>query len=367
MIKITNAALDERDEQIILRGVVDPDSLEKLLIADYQREARPSASLNKLADAIRKGMGVPDIQLGMRGGSFQDKNGAFYLVDPVYIVDGLQRSKAALKLLQGGSEPRLGCTVYFNTNEETERAMFKALNMEQVKLSPNVLLRNEAQDSVFVDMLMGLCKDATFALKGRVCWQQSMQRDQLMTAATLMRVASVLHRRFGGADYGAHTLTAAKLMDGLVVRLRRMVLRDNVRLFINTIDDLWGIREITYKERAPYIRNAFLLSLATVFSNHEDFWDDTRLVVSGPLKKKLGQFPITDPAVGQLAGSMGAARNILYTMIVEHINSGKRTRRLTPIGQQPPPRASVEVDQPLYLDGHDQWQGDPNADHAVVR
>ena len=331
MIKLTNAALDERDNEIILRGVMDPESLEKLNTADYQREVLPASTISQLADAIRKRAGVPDIQLGMRGGQFQEKNDAFYLVDPVYIIDGLQRASAALRLLKGGTNPYLGAVVYFNTTEDTERAMFKSLNMNRVKLSSNVLLKNEAHDSIFLDMLMQLCKDSSLALKGRVCWQQSMQRGQLITAASLMRVASALHRRFGGADWRQHTVNSAKQMDAVSQKLKRTTLRENIKLFINTVDDMWCIREVIYRERAPYLRTGFLTVLARIMNDHEDFWDDSRLVVPAPLRKKLATFPLNDPQVAQLCGSIGSARKILYFMIVDHINSGKRTRRLTPL------------------------------------
>jgi hypothetical protein len=343
MIKLTNAALDERDGEIILRGVVDPESLDKLQTADYQREVLPSSTISQLADAIRKRAGVPDIQLGMRGGQFQEKNNAFYLTDPVYIIDGLQRTSAALRLLKGGTQPYIGAVVYFNTNEDSERTMFKNLNMMRIKLSPNVLLKNEAKDSVFLDMLLSLCKDSSFALKGRVSWQQSMTRAQLVTAANLVRITSALHHRFGGSDWRQHTINAAQQLDAVVVRLKRSTLRDNIKLFINTVDDMWNIREVVYRERAPYLRAGFLTVLARIMNDHEDFWEDTRLVIPSSLRKKLSTFPMNDPQVAQLCGSIGQARKILYIMIVDHINSGKRTRRLTPLHQQAEPPCDEEA------------------------
>lgn len=345
MIKLTNAALDERDSEIILRGVIDPESLEKLLTADYQREVLPASTISQLADAIRKRSGVPDIQLGMRGGQFQEKNDAFYLVDPVYIIDGLQRSAAALRLLKGGTQPYIGAVVYFNTTEESERAMFKSLNMLRIRLSPNVLLKNEAHESVFLDMLMQLCKDSSFALKGRVCWQQSMLRSHLMTAASLMRISSSLHHRFGGSDWRQHTINAAAQMDAVSVRLKRTTLRENIKLFINVVDDMWNIREVVYRERAPYLRSGFLTVLARLMNDHEDFWEDSRLVIPSPLRKKLATFPLNDPQVAQLCGSIGSARKILYFMIVDHINSGKRTRRLTPLHGEKDETAAYEDEE----------------------
>jgi hypothetical protein len=194
-----------------------------------------------------------------------------------------------------------------------------------------VLLKNEAHESIFLDMLMSLCKDSTFALKGRVCWQQSMLRSHLMTAASLMRVASALHHRFGGSDWRQHTINAAAQMDAVSAKLKRTTLRENIKLFINTVDDMWNIREVVYRERAPYLRAGFLTVLARVLNDHEDFWEDSRLIIPAPLRRKLATFPLNDPQVAQLCGSIGSARKILYFMIVDHINSGKRTRRLTPL------------------------------------
>jgi hypothetical protein len=45
-------------------------------------------------------------------------------------------------------------------------------------------------------------------------------------------------------------------------------------------------------------------------------------------KKKLSKFAITDPEVSRLCGSGGQARNILFQMLIEHFNSGKRHGRI---------------------------------------
>jgi hypothetical protein len=38
---------------------------------------------------------------------------------------------------------------------------------------------------------------------------------------------------------------------------------------------------------------------------------------------------LNDPNVKNLTAASGKARHILYQMLVEHVNSGKRTKRLT--------------------------------------
>ena len=143
-IKIIHAALDEEGAEIVLRGVVDATSLTNLKVAEYQREVLPDRRISELMKALQGG-GVPDIQLGCRGGNWRSGSdaGTFYIQDDVYIIDGLQRCTAALRLLQKGIIPRIGAMISFNTTEEMERKRFKALNLTRVKLSPNVTLRNQ--------------------------------------------------------------------------------------------------------------------------------------------------------------------------------------------------------------------------------
>jgi hypothetical protein len=47
-------------------------------------------------------------------------------------------------------------------------------------------------------------------------------------------------------------------------------------------------------------------------------------------KSKLAKFPVTDPQIVNLAGSSGTSREMLYMLMVNHVNSGKRTRHLKP-------------------------------------
>src|ERR1039458_5813962 len=197
-VKMIHAALDEEGGEIILRGVVDPASLIHLKVDEYQREILPLSKINVLANAITNGS-VPDIDLGMRGGSFLERDGAFYLQDPVYIVDGLQRTTAAMEVMKKNVVPHLGATVHFNTTEVWERNRFRVLNVSRVKLSPSILLRNLKVDNEAIEMLYHLCLDSKFVLHNRVCWQQRMQRDHLVQATQLVKAAGFLHSRFGGS------------------------------------------------------------------------------------------------------------------------------------------------------------------------
>ena len=332
-VRLTNAALDEVGNDVVIRGVIDPASLAMLKVAPYQREILLISTIRELAAAIRKG-GVPDICLGMRGSRFEEPKGEFILQDDVYIIDGLQRRTAALEIMRSGGLPHLGAVVYVNTDEAWERRMFRALNILRTRLSPNVLLRNEAYDNEFVAMLYDLCKDPAFALYGRVSWDQRIKRGELMTAVGLLKITGRLHSRFkSGLIIQHHEVLAAK-MQAVMQRISRKAVRENIRRYWQTIDDAFGVKNVTFKEGASHLRQAFNVVLAHVFANHQNFWKDAEFGISGDLVRKLSLFPITDPHVASLCAANlgGPATGILYKLVVDHINSGKRTRRLTAFG-----------------------------------
>jgi hypothetical protein len=329
-IKLCRAALDEADGEIILRGSIDPNSFHLLKTADYQREILALAKINDLVQAFKKGS-VPDIELGMRGHRVVERQGCFYLQDDVYIVDGLQRVSAALHMMkQGGDKlPRLGATVHFGTTEEWERARFRILNADRTKLSPNVLMRNLRYDIPAIKLLHQLTEDKSFILHARVCWEQRTKRKELVTAVTYTKAVGALHSHIGPGRYN-RTDDIARGLQIIMERTGRQVFKANTVMFFEIVDQCWGIRRVAFKEGAAYMRTTFLLALAQVFSRHRDFWRENRLFVEAPLLRKIALFPVTDPQVVALAGSGGKARDMLYLLMLEHINSGKRTKRLQP-------------------------------------
>lgn len=326
-VKVLKAAMDE-DEQI-LRGIIAPESLDLLQVDDsYQREVLPLAKIADLTAAIEKGS-VPDIVLGMRGTAVTARDGVYYLHDPVFIIDGLQRVTAAKRLLAKDSakSPRIGAMIHFNTTKVWERLRFRILNVERTKLSTNVVLRNDRADVPVLDTLYRLCTDRGFVLADRVCWQQRMTRDHLITAVSFVKVVGALHSRFGvSQSFG---------IDQLVRRLQSVhdkygqgLVRENTRLFFEVIDSCWGVRRITFREGAAYMYLNFLTSLATIFTKFDEFWKNNGLSVERDIRRKLQTFPLDDPYVAKLAAGGNPARPLLYRYLLDHINSGKRTRRL---------------------------------------
>lgn len=332
-IKFIHAALDEVDgREIILRGTVSPDSLTRLKVDTYQRETLPLTHIKQLVRAFEEGSSVPDIVLGMRGGDFTEREGVFYLKDDVYIIDGLQRTQAAIQYMHDrGGVPRLGAAVHFGTDFEWERKLFQILNGGlRVKLSPNVLLRNEKHDHEVIEVLHALTTtDKTCVMRDRVCWKQRMDRQHLISAMTFLKVATMLHSHvaLGGRCQALDELI--KAAEKMSEKVGIATFGANIRAFFALIDECWGITSVHFKEGAAYMRLTFLVTLASLFSRHVDFWRGDKLTVDADLRRKVKGFPLTDPNVRNLTAASGKARYMLYQLLLDHVNSGKRTKRLS--------------------------------------
>jgi len=224
MIHIHNGALDEGEGgDIVLRGVIDQGALGidpsspavikkffqvndgmrgKFMVGDYQREILSGKKHDGLVKAYLAGQRVPDVELGLRGQSYESlPNGLFKLSDEVFIIDGLQRiaaARAALTKTEDTLKIRLGATIYFDSTDEWERARFRTLNLERTALSPNVHLRNMRPSNKAIAALYDLStRKDEFALHHRVQWGQSAKRQEMLTALGLVGTLTMLHNRFG--------------------------------------------------------------------------------------------------------------------------------------------------------------------------
>lgn len=342
-VKLLNAVVDifkvgDDKETIIIRGVVDPECLKEIKVASYQREVVPGARVKDLKIALRNST-VPDIELGMRGEKYrvhESENGdTFYLQDDVFVIDGLQRKSAGQSLISEDptAKPRIGALVHINTDEEWEAERFRILNQERLKLNSNILLRNSRSRSPAVDMIFRLTQDDSFALCNRVQWSQRKARMELLTALILCQTAGFLHSRFGpGRGKDINMISG---LDTTMVKVGRTTMRDNVKTFFEVLEECFGIRRIIYSHSATVIRRTFLVVVADLFTHHSIFWQGYRLVVDKRMKEKIAKFPINDPEVVRLASSGGKAKDILYQLFLEHVNSGKRKFRLTEADSRP--------------------------------
>jgi hypothetical protein len=331
-IKILNGALDELpDGSIILRGVIDQNSLLAIQADHYQRGIMKR---DDILTGYREGAQMPDVELGMRGADFDSKGRTFILKHPVFAIDGWQRISTARRYLEmiADGKVHLGAMVRFNTDERYERERFEVLNgSSRSKVSVNIMMRNRRGDSPAVLMLYGLSHtDKTFSMQNRIAWGQSMARGELLTAFGYIKIAGFLHSHKIAGKNNNHELLLAALDRGTEL-YGIQVMRDNVKAFFDLVDECWGIRRIHYRDGASYMKSQFLYVLAKLLSDHHDFWkqpEERRLFVEAPLRRKLAQFPINDPQVVQLSGASGKSQEILYMLLRDHLNRGKTTKRL---------------------------------------
>lgn len=329
-IKFLNAALDIDDQNnIILRGSIDPESLALLKVDRYQREILPSARTGTLLKAFKEGS-IPDIDLGMRGGAYKEVDGVFYLQDDTYIIDGLQRVTAAKKFLKEGSIPRLGGVVHFNTDEKWERERFRILNTTRVRLSGNILLRNMEHEYPSVGMMINLCKDSTFPLVNKVCWNQRMKREELLSAVTFSRTAGYIHSRFQHAS--SYNVTGViTQVQKVYDKIGRNQMRTNIKTFWEMMNENFKIHDVLFKESTATLKIGFLFTLGIVISDHINFWKDSELYFPKDIKSKLSTFPVSDPDINRMASAGGKAQEILYQIVIKHINKGKTINKLMPM------------------------------------
>ncbi len=345
-IRLVSGALDEiatsRGQQIVLRGVLDPASLSLLRIDDYQREPLPLSALSKLWQALRDGESLPDVELAMRSTNFESVKGTDEFILPankVYIIDGQQRRNAAVHILtmMPDLKVRLGAMIHFGTTREWERERFKILNLDRSKVSANVLLKNMRHQSAAVLTLWGLThNEPKFALFERVCWRQSIAKDELLTARTLVTAAATLHSHRSPAFRNSlNELIPALDRQAKFVKLGKW--RQNIIAFFDLLDECFGIRQVSMRELSLQTRTTFLVQLGLVISDHSNFWrgeHETELYIDTDWRKRFRSFPLHDPAVVQIissgsgSGYGGSQQSMLYSLLRDHLNKGLTTNRL---------------------------------------
>lgn len=323
------------EERLVIRGILDPLTLDGILVDSYQRDIVPGQKVSALMHAARTSV-LPDIELGIRGSKYKSygegtQEQYFSITDHVYVIDGYQRINALREVMKHtpAARPRIGALIHVDTTFDWERDRFRILNMERSKVSPNVLLRNSRHDHVGIDTVHSMClNDHDFKLHGRVSWDQRMARNQLVTAARMCVTISMLHSRFvagGGSD---DSRDLPRTLDQLQAKIGANKLRSNCRYFFDLIEECWGITNIKYRERSPQLKGTFLKALARFFTDHDQFWKGYELFLQASDRRKLKKFPINDPSVQQLCGSGGRAMSVLVETIRDHMNRGKRTQRL---------------------------------------
>lgn len=331
-IRVINGALDESEDSssgIVLNGRIDAATLRFLQVDTYQR---PLADRADIYSALKEGLIVPNIEIGVRGQQIESDGDDFIISSPAFIIDGWQRVGTALRLLeQVPDHPlRIFASIHFDTNEVWERHRFIDLNKNVKRVSPNIHLKNTRDSNEAILALYGLCvEDKSFPLFKRVSWSQNMQKGDVMSALALALVAQMLHgHRAPIHGRSVHVISSG--LGNVASRVTVPTFRRNIFTFIKLIDECWPFSAIEYRSSAPQVKQTFMTELARMLSRHPVFWEhnDNTLFVGADDRRKLSKFPISDPRVVQLAGTGGAARKMLYQLLVDHMNSGRRTQRL---------------------------------------
>lgn len=333
-VRIINGTLDEdptSPSAVVLHGRIDPSTLRFLKVDNtYQR---PLGNRPDIYEALRAGVVVPSIEIGVRGQDFDCDGQDVIIRSEAFIIDGWQRVGTALRLLEDVSthNVRMFASVHFGTDNLWERHRFTALNKNIRKVSPNLHLRNIRDGNEAVVTLFGLSNSTKdFPLYKRVCWSQNTQRGELISALNVAKIVMRLHAHKAGMRANTAEGVAGALQI-VVSRISLPVFRRNVSTFFAVVDECWGLRTIEHRQAAPQLKAMFLEQLARMFSSHTSFWDDAdkMLMVNSNFRRKLAKFPLQDPHIKNLAGSGGAAKHILYDLLVQHVNSGRRTGRLS--------------------------------------
>ena len=262
--------------------------------------------------ALENSGGVAALALGMRGHSFTRGDGNFFLHDPIYVIDGLQRRTAALEVLKKGIQPRVGVTIHFDTTEAWETTRFELLNTSRAKLSAGVLIRNLSNENPAIKVLYDLGFDPSFALANRVSWDERMKPTHIIQGHLLLNATAQLHRRLGpDLTSRRHAVTCAGLQK-VIERIGPNALRDNIKRYWDVLDECFNIRGIERASAPPHTKGDFLKAISNVFADHQDFWKDSTFTVSSDLRRKLTLFNIHEPSIARLCGSPGIGETMLY-------------------------------------------------------
>jgi hypothetical protein len=332
-VRIFNGALSHRPSGILLlRGEIDATSLTNINVdEEYQRKVLHGKKEEELqAEFDKGGDDIGDIRLCVRGVDYEDLgNGLFVLKDAVYVTDGLQRlNGAVVSMTVSGKDPWLGAHIRFDSDYDVEQRQFIKINFNQTTVGANVRVRNMRRDPDHqaIGKLYALAqktgREGEFVLAGRVQWEQHKLANDLITGVNLIKVAGMLHSHAGPG----RASNVAKLADGLEVIMTNVGPRNltaNVKHFFGVLDKAFGVKDLDSKASKPHLNATFMLQLAALFSDCPVFWEeDRKLVVESSMVKKLGSFNLSQ------IGAQGTTKDVLYTLLAKHLNSGRRNKRL---------------------------------------
>jgi len=336
-VLVTNAALDEAvidgEKRIILRGVIGPVDLRKLLIGPYQKKTHSNTKIRRLCQGVLNGDRLPDIECGMRGESFESTpDGKFLLYNPIYVIDGLQRKMALTAT--NGRYPEVLCTVgiviNFGTTEAWERARFEKLATDRTAVAPAVILRNAAKDNKIAKAIYDMTTDdKDCILYNRITWDQHEMAGEVVRANVLYQVISLLHAwRIAPASTKPHSLVMT--VNEIADSIGDGVMLGNARKFFELVDHFWGFRQTQRRDGMIQIRPAFLYVMAELMATMTIFWDGSSLNDNPKVRRLKPKLGITPKLKDWLAPNRDA-RALILSYYKRELNKG----RTAPLDEQP--------------------------------
>jgi len=332
LVHLMNAAIDICEDKAKINGRICPHTLNNLKIGDYQREELKNPHKNRqLMVGYRSGDGVPDIELSMRGKGYSvikeiadDLSGkVVVLLQPTYIVDGYQRVAAAKDFMEEGGYPWIRATVNIDKTREWEFERFRIMNAFRTSLSPNILLRNQADFVEGMTTLYNLSMSDDFPMGGRICWDQTKKKSDLMNASPFVKNICILHEH-ATQIRTSNTDQMGSSIDQIQSKIGKEIFRANAKSFYALIDESWGLSSIEPNDKPTQLRTAFQITLAQILSRHEDFWSGDRLKVNAATKKKLKSFPIQQDHIQKASSTGTKPDQELSYYLIKHLNKGKR-------------------------------------------
>jgi hypothetical protein len=323
-VRILKANVEDDDitDQMIIRGVLDQETLKNIHIAWYQRESGFSdGHINEIIGAYFEGKRIADITIGMRGQRIRSKGDTYALLDKCFCIDGGQRLYAAAAATRERPDLKihLGVKGYLGTNEEFENDLFCQLGTTQVKVGPSILLRNKKKKSTASALLQTISANPDFALKERIAWDQRKSRHELMMGFSFAAIVGALHSHLGSGLKSYRPYDLLNGLDAVVERIGQENVQTNCIRFFDTIDKCWSIRQLSgaRSEARPHLKPGFLKTLARLFSRYTDFWDgDDRFefYCGDKFIKRLRSFPMA-----KFIQPTGNSPLVVYELLRKHL------------------------------------------------
>lgn len=343
-IRIYNAAIEHDDAEFdldVLRGTIDQNFLRLLKQDWYQRsEGFSEKEIRELAEHYFRHQKVPDIIVGMRGHRVRrEGENVFWLLDPCYVIDGVQRSLAARVAIQSRPDLqlRIGVKAFFDTDDKIENDLFCEINGTQQRVSASVLVRNKYKLSRASKQLYDVTMNSDFALKDRIGWDQKLSAGQCMRGFALGSIAGALHIHKGSVANGS-AYAVLDALDEVVLKIGEETFATNIIKFFDIVDTCWGIR---HDKEPKCLNKTFLCVLARLFSGYDLFWDAEELRLPEKYFKRLSSFDwnAIKAHVTQVTKSNKDAKDVMFEVLRNRL-------KLDPFTGRRPPRDTTDGTRP---------------------